>query len=206
MYRHDVRWQSRRTCTHLLLWGLKNCNKPLKNRWQENAESHSKKKKKIHHIQGQRRSHNKMVGGVKSCLESKLRPPEMLRGFKQNLVWTRTRGTHKRLSQICLWVFECLLQWHGSTVACHGNRGSGCSRPRRQSMWASPEGHRADNPQIGEQLNQRSSRTVAKVLGPTTDFPAWSIQQRDWKAPGSLTLKYSGIWLQNFHMTGETDS
>ena len=120
-----------------------------------------KKKKKIHHIQGQRRSHNKMVGGVKSCLESKLRPPEMLRGFKQNLMWTRTWGTHKRLSQICLWVFECLLQWHGSTVACHGNRGSGCSRPRRQSMWASPESHRADNPQTGEQLDQRSSRTVA---------------------------------------------
>ena len=31
----------------------------------------------------------------------------------------------------------------------------------------------ADNPQTGEQLYQRSSHTVVKVLGPTTDFPTW---------------------------------
>ena len=31
----------------------------------------------------------------------------------------------------------------------------------------------ADNPQIGEQLHQRSCHTVVKVLGPTVDFPTW---------------------------------
>ena len=31
-------------------------------------------------------------------------------------------------------------------------------------------------------------------------------QQRDWKPPVNLTLKASGIWLQNFHRTGERDS
>ena len=31
----------------------------------------------------------------------------------------------------------------------------------------------ADNPQTGKQLNQRNSHTVAKVLGPRTDFPSW---------------------------------
>ena len=37
--------------------------------------------------------------------------------------------TPQRLSQICLGVFECLLQRYGSAVACHRGRGSGCSRP-----------------------------------------------------------------------------
>ena len=32
------------------------------------------------------------------------------------------------------------------------------------------------------------------------------IWQRDWEAPGNLTLKISGIWLQNFHRTGETQA
>ena len=30
-----------------------------------------------------------------------------------------------------------------------------------------------DNPQTAEQLYQRNSHTVNKVLGPTTDFPTW---------------------------------
>ena len=34
-----------------------------------------------------------------------------------------------------------------------------------------PRSHRADDPQTAEQLYQRNSRTVQKVLGPTTDFP-----------------------------------
>ena len=33
--------------------------------------------------------------------------------------------------------------------------------------------HQAGDPQTGEQLYQRSSHTVAKVLGPTTDFSTW---------------------------------
>ena len=43
------------------------------------------------------------------------------------------------------------------------------------------------------------SCAVAKVLGLVLDFPG--IQQRDWGSPGNLTLKASGIWLQNFHRT-----
>ena len=42
---------------------------------------------------------------------------------------------HEILSQTYLWVFECLLQRHRSAVACHMDRGSGCSSPRRLSMW-----------------------------------------------------------------------
>ena len=34
-------------------------------------------------------------------------------------------------------------------------------------------------------------------------FPNLGIQQKDREPPGNLTLKDSGIWLQNFHRTGE---
>ena len=61
----ETRWQSR-TCTHLLLREIQNCN--LNNHPQETVGSHQKKKKKIH-IQGQRRSPKKTVGVSKSCLE-----------------------------------------------------------------------------------------------------------------------------------------
>ena len=47
----------------------------------------------------------------------------------------RSSDLHKSLSQTCLWVFECLLQRHRSTVTYHGDRGSGCSRPGWCGMW-----------------------------------------------------------------------
>ena len=37
-------------------------------------------------------------------------------------------------------------------------------------------------------------------------FPSPGTWQRDWEPPGNLTLKASGIWLQNLHKTEETDS
>ena len=37
-------------------------------------------------------------------------------------------------------------------------------------------------------------------------FPNPGIRQRDWELSGNLTFKANGIWLQNFHRTGETDS
>ena len=37
-------------------------------------------------------------------------------------------------------------------------------------------------------------------------FPNLGIWQRDWEPPENLTLEGSGIWLQNLHRTGETDS
>ena len=43
-----------------------------------------------------------------------------------------------RVSQTCLWVFECLLQRHGSGVACCGDRVPGCSRPASHSLWHKP--------------------------------------------------------------------
>ena len=61
--------------------------------------------------------------------------------------------------------------------------------------------------QTGEQLYQRSSRIGVKVLGSTTDFPTWGFgKKKDWESPMDLTLKASGIWLQNFHRAGETET
>ena len=37
-------------------------------------------------------------------------------------------------------------------------------------------------------------------------FPCLGIWQKNWEPPGNLTLKTTGIWLQNFHRTKETDS
>ena len=62
-----TRWQSRRACAHLLLQELQNCNSLLNNHRQENIGSHQGK---IPHVQEQRRSPNKVVGQVKSHLES----------------------------------------------------------------------------------------------------------------------------------------
>ena len=41
----------------------------------------------------------------------------------------------------------------------------------RRSPLTPPQSRLADNPRTEEQLYQRNSRTVKKVLGPTTDFP-----------------------------------
>ena len=41
----------------------------------------------------------------------------------------RSSDLHKRLSQTCLWVFECLLWRYESAVACRRNRDSGSSSP-----------------------------------------------------------------------------
>ena len=37
---------------------------------------------------------------------------------------------------------------------------------------------------------------------PLIRLPSLGIQQRAWESPGNLTLRASGIWLQDFHRTG----
>ena len=91
------KWQSRRTCAHLLLQELQNYNSLLNNYRQENVRSHQKK---IPHIQGQRRSPSKTVGGAKSHLESN---PITTRDTQRAQT---TPGVHQetlqRLRQTCL--------------------------------------------------------------------------------------------------------
>ena len=81
----------------------------------------------IPHIQGQRRSPNKMVGGAKSSLESSPIPARDAQRARKYLVHTRTQRPHSDWDRP---VFECLLlRRYGSAVDCHRGRGSGCSRP-----------------------------------------------------------------------------
>ena len=91
-----ISWQSRRVCTHLLLQELQNYNLLPNNRRQENVGSHQKK---ITHIQGQRRSPRKMVGGVQSCFESNPIPARDTLRAQTCLVCTRTQRPTPELTQ-----------------------------------------------------------------------------------------------------------
>ena len=84
---------------------------------------HTKKR----YMQEQSRSPKKMVGGVKSRIESNPIPSRDAQRAQTKPC--EHLETPQRLSQTCLWVFDCLLWRYGSAVACHRSRGSGCSRP-----------------------------------------------------------------------------
>ena len=138
-----------------------------------------------------------MVGGAKSHLESNPIPTRDAQRAQTKPCVHQDPETPQRVSQTCLWVFECLLWRRGSAVTCCGDRGSGCTRSGSCSVWdkpscrrsplAPPYRHLADDPQTAEQLYQRNSLTVKKVLGPTTDFPTWGSS----KGPENP----QGIWL-----------
>ena len=122
----------------------------------------------------------------------------MLRGCKQNPVCTKTQRKEQWPPQET--EPDLLVTGWGSPVEAQVSSGPtvgvlktaavledmvcGMSSWRRlpllQSCWA-------DTPQTGEQLYQRSSQTVAKVLGPTTDFPTWG--------SGKGAENPQGIWL-----------
>ena len=112
-----------RTCAYLLLWELQNYNSLLNNRQLENVGSHQKR---IPHVQGQRRSPSKIVGGVNLCLESNPIPTRDSQRAQTNLVCTRILRPHRDWGRT---VFECLLHRYGSAVGCFKCSGSGCSRP-----------------------------------------------------------------------------
>ena len=182
-------------CTNVFLRGLQNCYSLLNTHWQEYVESHQKKD--MWHPRTKEKTQQ-------NCSKDKIAfiiKPHTCQRCSED---TQTKPcvhqdpeTTQRLSQTCLWVFECLLQRHGSTVACHRDIASGCSRPGTSSLWHKPSWRRsplappyspwADDPQTAEQLYQRSSCTVKKVLGFTTDFPPWG--------SGEGTENPQGIWL-----------
>ena len=79
----------------------------------------------IPHLQGQK-SPRKMVGGVKSHLESNPIPTRNTQRAQTNLVHSRTQRPHRDWDRT---VFECLLWRYGSAADCCKGRGSRCSRP-----------------------------------------------------------------------------
>ena len=66
------------------------------------AECHCIDLEEIYHVQGQRRSPSKMVGGAKSHLESTPFPPEMLRGLKHTLCAPGPRNPTENETELCL--------------------------------------------------------------------------------------------------------
>ena len=76
--------------------------------------------KKIPHVQGQRRSLSKTVGGTKSCLESNPIPARDAWRAQTEACVHQHLDTPQRLSQTCLLVLECLLWRYRPTVACAG--------------------------------------------------------------------------------------
>ena len=116
-------------CTHLL-WELQNYNSLLNSHQQKNVGS---RQKKILHVQGQRRSPSKTVGGAKSCLESNPIATRNTRRAQTNFVCTRTQRPHRDWARPA---FECL------SVSCRGTdhqwpatgAGALCSRPVSHSM------------------------------------------------------------------------
>ena len=109
----------------------------------------------------------------------------------------------QRLSQICFWVFECLLYRHRSAVACCRDRGSGWSRPGRHNMWHNTSWKKLHYPH--HEATKQTSHKLEKIYTKEVQhcykssrthnrFPNLIIQQRDWETPKNLTLEASGIW------------
>ena len=95
------RWQSRSTCAHLLLRELQNYNLLLNHHRKEKVGSHQKK---ILHIQGQRRSPSKMVGGSKLHLESNPIPSRDAGRAQTKPCAHKDTQTPQKLSQTYIWV------------------------------------------------------------------------------------------------------
>ena len=209
----ETRWWTRRMCTHLLLQELQNHNLILNNHPQDTVGSHEKKKKTNTHprVKEKPQQDSRSVEIMLGIVNYKL---ALTKSIASN--WTTMAFAHQdpeapqRLSQSCLWGFECLLRRHESPVTCHGDRGSGCSRPGSHSLWQKPcwrrsplaplWSHRADNPQTAEQLRQINSPTVKKVLGPAIDFPTWGPSKglrnpREFDFGGQWETEPTCLWL-----------
>ena len=158
-------------------------------------------KKTYPHVPGQRRNPNRMAGGAKLRLESNLIPTRVAQRVQTEPCLHQDPGkgavTPTRDSVRPAW--ECLSvscggagqQWPAlgteRWLQQAGGRGIWPKSSWRRSPLAPPQSHHVEDAQNGEQLYQRTSHTVAKVLGPTTDFPTWG--------SGKGTENPQGIWL-----------
>ena len=107
----SIRWRSGRMCTHLLWWELQNYNSLLNNHQQDPTKKRSPHPKSKKPQQDGRR--DEIAFRIKShahqrCSKGQTKP-------------CAHHEAPQRLSQTCLWVFECLLQRDtGSAVTCLG--------------------------------------------------------------------------------------
>ena len=143
-------------------------------------------KKRYPHVPGQRRSPNRMAGGAKLRLESNLIPTRVTQRVQTEPCLhqdpgkgavTPTRDSVRPAESVQVSPAEAQvsrgLPWTELWLQQAGGRGIWPKSSWRRSPLAPPQSHQVEDAQTGEQLYQRSSHTVAKVLGPTTDFPTW---------------------------------
>ena len=111
----------------------------------------------------------------------------MLGGLKQNCVHTRTQRPHKDWARPA--VEGLSVSWGGTCQQRPDSRAGPLAAAELGVTVCEPHhrAHQADDPQTREQLYQRSSCTVTKILGLTTDFPTWG------SSKGIENPK--GIWL-----------
>ena len=109
-----TRWHSR---------NLQNCNSLLNNHQQENFGSHRKKKDTLCP-----RTKDGRMGNIMFRIKPHTHQ-KCSEGPNKTLCAPVPRDPPQRLSQTCLWVFECFLWRNRSVVACCGDKGSGCSIP-----------------------------------------------------------------------------
>ena len=134
----------------------------------------------------------------------------MLGGHK----WESRRDSlqPKRLNQICVWVSPAETQvssglsW-GQGLVCSSLGGVACgiSPLGRVTISFTIEAP-SRQPTNLKTLIPKKLLHYCKTSRAHNRFPNLGILQRVWELPGNLTLKASGIWLQNFHRTGETDT
>ena len=133
-----TRWRSRRSCPGLLLGEVQNYNSVLNNHQQENVGSHQRK---IPHVQGQRRSPNKIVGGVKFHLESNPIPASDTWRAQRKPCAQQSSETPQRLSQNCVWVSPVEGQWVSSGLP--QGQGLWVQEPWSPSLWHKPSWRRS---------------------------------------------------------------
>lgn len=134
--------------------------------------------------------------GRRGAITFKIKPPtcQTRGGHKESAVCTRTRERsgdgHKRLGQAC----ESQGLPSGSAVACRGGGALMAAALGGGMVWGrSPlGGRRRDDPQTGDRLYQRRSRTTVQVLGPTR-LPNLGTWRKEWESPGNLALQFSWI-------------
>ena len=129
-------------------------------------------------VQGQKRSPYKMIRKAKSCLESNPIPAiDNLRAQNKTLCAPGSRDPTETEPDLplCIWVSPVEAQvssgllwgqglWLQQTCVTQvGHKPSW-----RRSPLATTQSHQTDDPQTAEQLYQINSRTVKKVIGPTT--------------------------------------
>jgi len=163
--------------------------------------------KKLPHVWGQRRSPKAIVGEVKSCLESNLIHNREAQRAPTKPCVHQDPGTPQETEPhlpFSVWV---------SSMAAYVSS----FLPWEQGLWLQqtwevwcvsptiePPSRQLTNWRTIKQLYQRSSHTVVKVLGPTTDFPTWESSKETenpqgmwfWRPVGFDYRTYTGLGKQ----------